>query len=170
MNLVSHSSHDINTVPGGCLRLILDSRQIAKLLIEEAHSTWTSSRLCVQLVSNACSALEVTSLIQAAGQHMRWPDGRSERTDRDDRLVPRSGSGRWHQAPCYVAMLDATAAVPRTCCPLRERCRPPRGWAGPSPDLPPGTLHLVRAGHLDRFQRTGDRLQVTPGQVQVEVV
>jgi hypothetical protein len=49
MNLVSHSSHDVNTVLGGCLRLIPDSRQIANALIEEAHSTWTKSRLVGQV-------------------------------------------------------------------------------------------------------------------------
>src|SRR5260370_21736289 len=80
---------------------------------------------------------------------MRWPEGRSGRSDRDDRPVPRCGSGRWHRAPCDEAMQDATAAVPRICCPFDGRCRPPRGWVGSSPDLPPGALHLVRAGHLD---------------------
>ena len=58
--------------------------------------------------------------------------GRSGRTDRDDRPVPRCGSGRWHRAPCDEAMQDATAAVPRICCPFDGRCRPPRGWVGSS--------------------------------------
>src|SRR5271166_3689348 len=99
---------------------------------------------------------------------MRWPDGRSEGTDHDDRPVPRYGSGRWHRAPCDAAMQDATAAVPKSCCPFDGRCRPPQGWAGSSPDLPPGTLHLVRAGHLDGFERTRNRLQMAPGQVQMD--
>src|ERR1039458_3650030 len=99
---------------------------------------------------------------------MRWPGGRSGRTDRDDRPVLRCGSGRWHRAPCDAAMQDATAAVPRNCCPLDGRCRPPRGWAGSSLHQPPGALYLVRAGHLDRFQRTGNSLQMAPGQVQVD--
>jgi hypothetical protein len=59
-------------------------------------------------------------------------------------------------------------ACPKSCCLLRERCRPPRGWAGSSPDLPPGTLHPVRARHFDGFERAGNRLQMTPGQVQVD--
>src|SRR3981189_1783357 len=71
---------------------------------------------------------------------MRWPDGRSGRTDRDDRPVPRCGIGRWHRAPCDEAMQDATAAVPKIYCPFDGRCRPPRGWVGSSPDLPPGAL------------------------------
>src|SRR6202011_6415693 len=99
---------------------------------------------------------------------MRWPDGRSGRTDRDDRPVRRCGSGRWHRAPCDAAMQDATAAVAKSCCPLPGRCRPPRGWAGSSPDLPPGTLHLVGAGHFDRLERTWDRLQMASGQVKVD--
>src|SRR5271169_138316 len=99
---------------------------------------------------------------------MRWPDGRSERIDHDDRPVPRCGSGRWHRAPCDAAMQDATAAVPKSCCPFDGRCRPPQGWAGSSSDLPPGTLHLVRAGYLDGFERTGNRLQMAPGQVQID--
>src|ERR1035437_825843 len=99
---------------------------------------------------------------------MRWPGGRSGRTDRDDRPMPRCGSGRWHRTPCDAAMQDATAAVPKSCCPLRGRCRPPRGWAGSSPTLPPGALHIVRAGHLDGFQRTGHCLQMASGQVQVD--
>src|SRR6266851_7727826 len=74
---------------------------------------------------------------------MRWPDGRSGRTDRDDRPVPRCGSGRWHRAPCDEAMQDATAAVPRICGPFDGRSRPPRGWVGSSPDLPPEALHLL---------------------------
>ena len=98
---------------------------------------------------------------------MRWPGVRSRRTDRDGRPVPRCGSGRWHRAPCDAAMQDATAAVPRNCCPFDGRCRPPRGWAGSSLHQPPGPLHLVRARHLDRFQRAGNRLQVASGQVQV---
>src|ERR1035437_9197837 len=98
---------------------------------------------------------------------MRWPDGRSGRTDHDGRPVPRCGNGRWHRAPCDVAMQDATAAVPRNCCPLNGRYRPPPRWAGSSLHQPPGTLHLVRAGHLDGFQRTGNRLQMALGQVQV---
>src|ERR1019366_2776900 len=99
---------------------------------------------------------------------MRWPDGRSGRTDPDDRPAPRCGNGRWHRAPCDAAMQDATSAVPKSCCPLRGRCRPPRGWAGSSPTLPPGTLHLVRARYFDRFEWAGHRLQMAPGEVQVD--
>ena len=33
---------------------------------------------------------------------------------------------------------------------------------------PPGALHFVRAGHFDRFERAGNRLQVASGQVQVD--
>src|SRR5450631_1599980 len=65
-------------------------------------------------------------------------------------------------------MQDATAAVPRNCCPFDGRCRPPRGWAGSSLHQSPGALYLVGSGHLDRFQRTGNRLQMAPGQVQVD--
>jgi len=65
-------------------------------------------------------------------------------------------------------MQDASAAVPKNRCLLHGRCRPPRGWAGSSPALPPGTLHSVGTGHLDGFQRTGNRLQMAPGQMQIE--
>src|ERR1700756_18825 len=64
-------------------------------------------------------------------------------------------------------MQDAPAAVLKSFSPCDGRCRPPRGWAGSSPDLPPGALHLLGAGHLDGFQRTGNRLQVAPRQMQV---
>src|ERR1019366_8563051 len=99
---------------------------------------------------------------------MRWPDGRSGRTDQDDRPVPRYGSGRWHRAPCDAPMQSVTYASPRICCPPRGRCRPPRGWAGSSLHQPPGALHLNGTGNLDCFQRTGDRLQMAAGQMQVE--
>src|ERR1019366_807682 len=99
---------------------------------------------------------------------MKWPDGRSWRTYQDDRLVPRCGTGQWHRAPCNATMQSATCASPRICCPLRGRCRPPRGWAGSSLDFPPGALYPVRAGDFDSFQRAGNCLQMAAGQMQVE--
>jgi hypothetical protein len=33
----------------------------------------------------------------------RWPDVRSQRTRRDDRLGQRYGSAGWHRAPCVAA-------------------------------------------------------------------
>src|SRR5208337_2224951 len=66
--------------------------------------------------------------------------------------------------PCKMRLL----LFPKSCCPFDGRCRPPQGWAGSSSDLPPGTLHLVRTGYLDGFERTGNRLQMAPGQVQID--
>src|SRR5271167_4419571 len=65
-------------------------------------------------------------------------------------------------------MPSATCACPKSCCPLPGRCRPPQGWAGSSLHPSPGALHLVRAGHFNGFQRTGNRLQMAAGQMQVE--
>src|SRR5215469_18601444 len=66
--------------------------------------------------------------------------------------------------PCKVRLV----LVPKSCRLLRGRCRPPRGWASSSLPQSPGALHLVRAGHLDGFQRTGNRMQMAAGQMQVE--
>src|ERR1035437_2881962 len=65
-------------------------------------------------------------------------------------------------------MQDATAAVPRNCCPFDGRCRPPRGWAGSSLHQPTGAFYFVKSGYLDRFQRAGNRLQMAARQVQAD--
>src|SRR5260370_350301 len=50
---------------------------------------------------------------------------------------------------------------------MRGGCRPPQGWAGSSLHAPPGMLRLVGACYIDSLQWTGDRLQMTPGQMQI---
>src|SRR5271170_8483638 len=70
--------------------------------------------------------------------------------------------------PCDAAMQDVIRDAPRICFLLLGRYRPPQGWADSSLDQPPRTLHLVGTRHLDGFQRTGNCLQMTPGQVQVD--
>src|SRR5664280_1294261 len=99
---------------------------------------------------------------------MRWPEDRSGCTYQDDRPVPRCGTGRWHRAPCDAPMQGVTCALPKICCPLRGRCRPPRGWAGSSLHPPPGTLHFIGTRNLDCFQRAGNGLQMAARQMQVE--
>src|SRR5580704_3581432 len=100
--------------------------------------------------------------------YRRRSDVRNGCTCHDDRPVPQNGIGRWRRAPYDAPMQDVTGASPRIWCPLRGRCRPPRGWAGSSLDLPPGALYPARAGDLDSFQRTWNRLQMAAGQMQVE--
>src|ERR1035437_5131405 len=39
----------------------------------DQHSTWTNSRLLVHMISNPCSASEVTSLGRRFSGHMDWP-------------------------------------------------------------------------------------------------
>src|ERR1035441_4592030 len=100
--------------------------------------------------------------------YKRRSDVRSERTYPDDRPAPRCGTEQSHRAPCDAPMQSATCAFPKICCPLRGRCRPPRGWAGSSLHQPPGPLHFIGTRNLDGFERTGNRLQMAAGQMQVE--
>src|SRR5450631_1768765 len=100
--------------------------------------------------------------------YRRWPDGHSGRTDRDVRPVPWCGNERWHRAPCDAAMQGAIRTSPRSCCPLRGRCRPPRGWAGSSLPEPPVSVALGRSCNRERVERVGDRIHMPPGEVQID--
>ena len=75
---------------------------------------------------------------------------------------------RWRRVPCDAAMQDVIGCVPKICRLLHGRCRPPQGRAGSSLLKPPGTLYRFGAGHLNSLQRTGNCLQMTPGQVQID--
>src|ERR1035438_10153570 len=82
--------------------------------------------------------------------------------------MPQCGNGRWHRAPCDAAMPGAIRTSPKTCCPLRGRCRPPRGWAGSSLPEPPVSAALSSGCDRERIERVGDRIHMTPGEVEVD--
>src|SRR5665213_1847732 len=82
--------------------------------------------------------------------------------------MPQCGNGRWHRAPCDAAMQGAIRTSPKTCCPLRGRCRPPRGWAGSSLPEPPVSAALSSGCDRERIERVGDRIHMTPGEVEVD--